>query len=123
MLRISEEIANKEKAQGLITGDSLGQVSSQTLTNLNTIHQATKIPLFQPLIGTDKEDIINLSEQINTFDISKLPCKEACTMFVSDKVATTSKLADILEIESTLPVKGWIRKSLLSAEIERFELK
>lgn len=120
MVRIAEKIAYKEKAKAILTGDSLGQVSSQTLGNLYVTHQCSTFPLFQPLIGLDKEEIIDISEKIGTFDVSKLPCKEACTMFTPEKVETFANLEKVLSVEEKLPIDDWISSSLNDLEILRY---
>jgi len=120
MVRIAEKIAYKEKAKAILTGDSLGQVSSQTLGNLYVTHECSSFPLFQPLIGLDKEEIIYIAEKIGTFDVSKLPCKEACTMFTSEKVETSANLEKVLAVEEKLPIDDWISSSLGDFEILRY---
>ena len=98
----------------------MGQVSSQTLGNLYVTHQCSSFPLFQPLIGLDKEEIIDIAEKIGTFDVSKLPCKEACTMFTSEKVETSANLEKVLAVEEKLPIDDWISSSLDDFEILRY---
>jgi thiamine biosynthesis protein ThiI len=117
MLRIAERVARKERAMGLVTGDSFGQVASQTPENLFTIHDATNIPLYQPLIGYDKEEIIRLSEDIGTYEISKLPCKDSCTMFTSRNPELKSRSCDLNEYEKNLPIDEWIEKVLNQGEV------
>ena len=95
LLRYAEKIAEKESASAIIMGDSLGQVASQTLKNINTIEQSIKIPVLRPLIGFDKEDIIKIAKEIGTYDLSILPtvgCKA-----VPDNPVTQAKLEKILE--------------------------
>ncbi|MBD3330314.1 tRNA 4-thiouridine(8) synthase ThiI [Candidatus Peregrinibacteria bacterium] len=85
MLRGAERLAFNLKAKGLITGDNLAQVASQTAKNLFAIHSVTKIPLYQPLISYDKEEICRISRKIGTYQISKLPCKDTCSIFAPPK--------------------------------------
>ena len=81
MVRVAEQIALKEKAKALITGDSLSQVSSQTMDNLSIVDQSCALPILRPLIGFNKSEIIDLSRKIGTHDVSKVPHDDACTMF------------------------------------------
>jgi len=120
MLRIAEFIAKKIKAKGLITGDNFGQVASQTPDNIFAIHDVSSIPLFQPLIGYDKEEIIKLAEEIGTFDVSKLPCKDSCSMFMPKTPELSANVFDLLEYEKVLPINDWISDSLNSAELLDF---
>ncbi len=117
MLRIAQEIARKEQAKGLITGDSLGQVASQTPENLFAIHDASSIPLFQPLIAMDKEDVIKVAEKIDTYKISKLPCKDSCTMFTPKKPELKGNIFDLRECEKLFDVDYWVEESLSNSEI------
>lgn len=114
MLRIAEAIAKKEKAKGLITGDNYGQVASQTPENMFAIHDASKIPLFQPLIGFDKEDIIKIAEKIGTFEISKLPCKDSCSMFMPKHPELKANIHDLRIYEEKLPLNDWVKQSLVN---------
>ena len=117
MLRIAEAISRKEKANGLVTGDSFGQVASQTPENMFAIHEVSHIPIFQPLIGFDKEDVVEYANKIGTFDISKLPCKDSCTMFMPRIPELRANVHDILEYEKDLPFDEWTATSLKDSEI------
>ncbi|MDD5559430.1 tRNA uracil 4-sulfurtransferase ThiI [Candidatus Methylomirabilis sp.] len=88
MLRIAEQIAQKEGAQALVTGESLGQVSSQTLENIAVIEQASTLPILRPLIGMDKDEITQQAQQIDSYDVSVLPDQDCCSMFLPRQVAT-----------------------------------
>lgn len=116
MLQIAQQLAKKEQAKGLVTGDVFGQVASQTPENIYSIHDATTIPLFQPLIAYDKEEIINLAEKIGTFEISKLPCKDTCTMFAPKKAEIKSNVYDIRLFEQQIDCEYWVKKVLSEAE-------
>lgn len=121
MIRIAEKIAKKEKAKGLVTGDSFGQVASQTPENLYAVHDASTIPLFQPLISFDKEDVIKIAEEIGTFEISKLPCKDTCTMFMPKKPEIRANVYDIRDYEKSLPLDEWVEKALKDSELVTFD--
>ncbi|GAF07057.1 thiamine biosynthesis protein thiI [Paenibacillus pini JCM 16418] len=106
MLRIATMLANREGALALVTGDSLGQVASQTLGSMNVIGRATEIPLLRPLIMMDKNEIITLSKEIGTYDLSILPFEDCCTLFVPKSPATNPNLRIVEKIEhriQTLP--------------------
>ena len=121
MLRIAEKIAHKERAKGLVTGDSLGQVASQTPENLFAVHDASTIPLFQPLIAFDKEEVIEIAEKIGTFEISKLPCKDTCTMFMPKHPELKANVYDIRDYEKSLPLDEWVEKALKDSELITFD--
>lgn len=116
MLKIAQEVARKERANGLVTGDVFGQVASQTPENIVSIHDATTIPLLQPLIAYDKEEIVKLAEKIGTFEISKLPCKDTCTMFAPKKAEIKSRVDDIRLFEQQVDCEFWVKKVLSEAE-------
>lgn len=109
MIRISQEIARKEKCQALITGESLGQVSSQTLNNLSIIEDAAEIPILRPVVGMDKEEIIDIARKIGTFDISIKPQEDCCTLFVSKHQTAHGSLKEIKDIEKKLNIKPDIK--------------
>jgi len=112
MLRIAEAIALQEGALALVTGDSLGQVASQTLENLRTISAATNVPLFRPLIGSDKEEIMRVARQIGTYDISILPDQDCCSLFVPKHPETMAKLEQVNQAESLLDVGRLVAAAL-----------
>ena len=88
MLRIAEQIAHKEGAQALVTGESLGQVASQTIENIATIEQASTLPILRPLIGMDKDEITQQAQQIGSYEVSVIPDQDCCSMFLPRQVAT-----------------------------------
>lgn len=90
MIRIAEEIAKKEGALALVTGESLAQVASQTIENINTVNRAARLPILRPLIGYDKEEIIREAKKIGTYEISIEPHDDCCTVFIPRNPATKS---------------------------------
>ena len=92
MLRIAEVIAEREGAQALVTGESIGQVASQTLSNIRAIEEATPLPLLRPLSGDNKEEIIELAQRIGTYDVSIEPYEDCCTVFVPRHPETRANL-------------------------------
>jgi tRNA uracil 4-sulfurtransferase len=118
MLRIAEAIAVKEGALALVTGDSLGQVASQTLENLRTVSAATSLPLFRPLIGSDKEDIMRVARQIGTYDISILPDQDCCSLFVPKHPETMSRIEQVKRAEDLLNLERLVQASLAGCSQE-----
>jgi thiamine biosynthesis protein ThiI len=112
MLRIAEFIALKEKGAALVTGDSLGQVASQTLENLRTVSAAAKLPIFRPLIGDDKEHIMAIARQIGTYDISIIPDQDCCSLFVPRHPDTMARLEQVEKAEQALNMERLIQSAL-----------
>jgi len=112
MLRIAEKISNREKAKILVTGDALGQVASQTAENLTAVSSAVKKFIMRPLIGFDKQEIMQKAEQIGTACISILPHDDCCTLFTPKFPETRAKFEDVEAIEKTLPVEELIYEAL-----------
>ncbi len=112
MLKIAEKIAKKENCQALITGESLGQVSSQTLPNIKIIEETVKIPVLRPLICWDKEEIIKLAEKIGTFQISIKPAEDCCTLFVSKHQTAQGDLKKVKELEKKINTSRIIKEAL-----------
>lgn len=102
MLRIAELISQKENAKALITGDSVGQVASQTLENIAAISQAVNIPIMRPLVGMDKESIINDARKLGTFNTSIEPFDDCCSYLVPKNPETKAKLIQVLEAEQKI---------------------
>lgn len=120
MLRIAEKICEKENALAIVTGESLGQVASQTLNNLRVIENVTKIPILRPLITFDKEEIINNAINLNTYEISIIPHQDCCIRFLPKNPATKAKIKDVEEFEKTLNF-DLINKAIEKAEILEIE--
>jgi thiamine biosynthesis protein ThiI len=104
MLKIAEKIAEKENCYALVTGESLGQVSSQTLPNIKIIEEAVKIPVLRPLIGWDKEEIIELAKKIGVYDISIKPQEDCCTLFVPKHQTAQGDLEEVKDLEKKLKI-------------------
>ena len=118
MMRIAERIALKEDCQALITGESVGQVASQTMEALVTTNQVVEhLPVFRPLIGFDKIDIIEYAQKIGTYETSSLPYEDCCTVFTPRHPATKPKMALIEKGESMLDQEALIQTAVDSAEI------
>lgn len=120
MLKIAERIAKRENCQVLVTGESLGQVSSQTLANIEIIAQGVKIPILRPLIGLDKEEIISLAKKIGTFQISIRPQEDCCTLFVPKHQTAEGKIEVIKDLEKKLNTPKIIRGIIKEIKVERY---
>ena len=120
MLRIAEAIARQDKAKALITGESLGQVASQTLDNMSIIQQAARLPILRPLVGMDKQEIIDQARRIGTFETSSIPDQDCCQLFVPKHPATKARFIDVEEDETKLDVRELLRYGLENASEENF---
>ncbi len=120
MFRIAEEIAKKNNIKTLVTGENLGQVASQTIDNMLNVQQVTKLFLFRPLIGFDKQEIINKAKEIKTYQTSILPHEDCCTMFTPQNPETHSQLDEIIVAEKSISVSELINLGLKNLEIIDF---
>ncbi len=112
MLRIAQEIAAREKAQVFITGESVGQVASQTLENIRVVEGAVELPILRPLICQDKEEIIRKAKEINTFEISILPHEDCCVRFLPKHPETRANPEEVEKEEEKLDINGMIEAAL-----------
>ena len=117
MMKIAEIIANKCGAQALITGESIGQVASQTMDSLACTDDAVALPVFRPLIGFDKEEIVERAQQIGTFETSILPYEDCCTVFVPVHPVTRPKVEQLRKSESLVDFAPMIDKAIQSTEV------
>lgn len=117
MVAIAQKIAQREKALALITGDSVGQVASQTLENIKVISRATTLPILRPLVCQDKEEIITLAKNIGTFDISILPHQDCCAIFLPRHPETKAKLREVKLAEKKLDGKKLIDSAIKNLEV------
>lgn len=115
MLRIGCEIARKIKAKALITGESLGQVASQTVENLGTINEVSTLPILRPLIGFDKEEIIYEARRWETYEASIRPGVDCCTLFADRHPAIRATSAQAQEEEAKFPVENLVREAIDSS--------
>ena len=115
-MRIAEKIALERNCGALITGESLGQVASQTLEGLNVTNSAVNVPVFRPLIAMDKLDIVRIAKQINTYETSIQPYEDCCTVFMPKNPVTKPKLDKILKSESLLDSEGLIERAINGIE-------
>ena len=113
MIKIAEELAEKNDCQCTITGESIGQVSSQTVFSLNVINQVSTMPVFRPCIGMDKQEIVDISEKIGTYETSILPYEDCCTVFTPKHPKTRPHLDDVIKAEQKIPnLDSMLQKAL-----------
>ena len=123
MLRIANEFAQRGHALGIVTGDSLGQVASQTLHNMQAVGAVSRFPIYRPLAGDDKQEIIQLARRIGTHDISAEPFHDCCPVFMPRTPALHASPADLDRAEETLDISSLVSRGVAAATLERFALK
>ena len=119
MVRLADAIADREGANVLVTGENLGQVSSQTIASLRAIDAVARHPILRPLIGFDKQEIVDRAKAIGTYEVSKGP--EICDLLGPPRPATHARLDQILEEERTLPLDSLVASCLAGLERETFK--
>lgn len=123
MMRIAEQVAGRAGALALATGESLGQVASQTLESMNTINNVIDIPVLRPLIGMDKEEITEIARKIDTFELSVLPYEDCCTVFTPKNPVTRPKPALAERFEQNLDVAALVADAVNRTEVEEITTK
>ncbi|MCX6791344.1 MAG: tRNA 4-thiouridine(8) synthase ThiI, partial [Candidatus Gribaldobacteria bacterium] len=121
MFLVANEIAIQEKAKAIITGESVGQVASQTLDNMLVIEEAVSLPILRPVCGWDKQEIMDLARKIGTYEISILPHLDCCSMFATEHPATKADLKDVKNQEKKLKLKELIKSALKNTKVENLE--
>ena len=112
MMKIAEHIALEEGSLGLITGESIGQVASQTLESMQAINAVTTTPVIRPVVTMDKLEIIDIAQKIDTFDISIQPFEDCCTIFAPDRPKTNPKIKNVEQYEARLDVEGLVERAV-----------
>jgi tRNA uracil 4-sulfurtransferase len=120
MLRIAERIARNGRSLGLVTGDSLGQVASQTLRNMMAVGDVARMPLYRPLVGDDKQDILAAAQKIGTYDISAEPFHDCCPIFLPRNPALHSSPEELGQAESKMDVDALVSQALDTVVVERY---
>jgi len=120
MVRITEVLARRNRAKAIITGESCGQVASQTLENIAVVDQCAGMPILRPLIGHNKEEIVNMAQDIGTFSTSILPDQDCCTLFVPKHPETRASLDTVLRLEQSLAVDELVRDAVNNTERQHF---
>lgn len=121
MMQIAERLAGTRGCQALVTGESIGQVASQTMEGLTVTDGAVSLPVFRPLIALDKVEIIEIARRIDTFETSILPFEDCCTVFLPDRVVTKPRLQDIEASQAKLDSEELISRALEGAVV--YDLK
>ncbi len=116
MVRVGEQIAKKVGAKALVTGESLGQVASQTMESIMVVDEAANVPILRPLIGFDKMEIIDISKKIGTYEISIEPYADCCTVFVPKNPVTKPKLYNVRRYEEKLEIEKLVEQALTKTE-------
>lgn len=116
MMRIAQKIAEANGAKAIVTGENLGQVASQTMEAMASTQAVTELPVLQPLIGMDKEEIVRLARRIGTFDTSILPYEDCCTVFTPKHPKTKPKVHEVAALESVLDIEGLVDEALSGIE-------
>src|SRR5699024_5389352 len=117
MMRISEAVCRKEGILSITTGESLGQVASQTMESMNTINEVTNYPVLRPLVTMDKEEIVQISRDIGTYDISIRPYEDCCTIFVPKSPKTRTKRDKVNELEANMDFQTLLKEAVEGIEI------
>ena len=120
MVRITEVLARRNRAKAIITGESCGQVASQTLENIAVVNQSAGMPILRPLIGHNKEEIVNMAQNIGTFTTSILPDQDCCTLFVPKHPETKADLDTVLRLEESLSVDEMVKDAVENTERRHF---
>ena len=120
MVRITEVLARRNRAKAIITGESCGQVASQTLENIAVVDQSAGMPILRPLIGHNKEEIVNMAQNIGTFTTSILPDQDCCTLFVPKHPETKADLDTVLRLEESLSVDEIVKDAVENTERRNF---
>jgi len=121
MLRLAESTSQRVRSDALITGESLGQVASQTIQNLRAVESVATMPVLRPLIGLDKPEIIAIARRMGTYETSILPHFDCCSFLLPDKPATRSTATELDAAESTLDVDALVAEALESTEVRMIE--
>jgi thiamine biosynthesis protein ThiI len=107
MFTVANELAKREHAKAIVTGESLGQVASQTMDNIRAVDVVSEFPVFRPLIGTDKQEIIAMAKKLGTFDLSTQACSDCCTLFLPRNPETHANLSEVEELAGQMDFSSW----------------
>ena len=116
MMRIAEGVARRTGCRAVVTGESLGQVASQTMDAMAVTGAVTALPIFRPLVGMDKEEAVRIARKIGTFETSILPYEDCCTVFTPRHPRTRPRLEDVEAIEEPLDMEGLVKEALEGIE-------
>lgn len=122
MMEIAQRICEKNGITALITGESVGQVASQTMGAIVCTDNACRMPVFRPVIGMDKTEIIDIARKIDTFDISIEPYEDCCTVFTPKHPKTKPSLEEVIAAQNSFDFEPLIQKAVDETEIKRFSI-
>lgn len=122
MMKIAERIAQKNGSLGLVTGEAIGQVASQTLESLLVTNNAVMLPVYRPCIGMDKSEVVEIARKIETYETSILPYEDCCTVFVAKHPVTKPNLQKTIEYESVLNAEELMQKAIENAEVMQIRI-
>lgn len=123
MMRITDRLRTERKALAVVTGESIGQVASQTLESMAAINDVTNTPVLRPLISMDKTDIIDLSKKIDSYELSIQPYEDCCTVFAPQRPATKPDLDEVLRLEKKLDVDALVQRAVDGIEIDKIKIE
>ena len=123
MVKVASALGRREGAEAIVTGDSLGQVASQTLPNLAVVEEAAELPLLRPLIDRDKQEIVEIANQLGTYEISILPDEDCCQLFSSKLAVTRGQPDELRQIERTADIEELVERLVESAELHHPKLE
>lgn len=121
MLRLTDIIREKRQGLGIMNGESLGQVASQTMESMLAINDITTTPIIRPLVSMDKTEIIDIAHEIDTFDLSVLPYEDCCTIFTPPKPKTRPDVEKVREYEKAMDVEGLIERALAGLRVDKIK--
>lgn len=121
MLRLTDIIREKRQGLGIMNGESLGQVASQTMESMLAINDVTTTPIIRPLVSMDKTEIIDIAHEIDTFDLSVLPYEDCCTIFTPPKPKTRPDVEKVREYEKAMDVEGLIERALAGLRVDKIK--
>ncbi|HUY20659.1 MAG TPA: tRNA uracil 4-sulfurtransferase ThiI [Candidatus Binataceae bacterium] len=121
MMRIATALARQQNAAALVTGESLGQVASQTLANMTVIEEAAGLPVLRPLVGMDKNEIVDQARTLGTFETSIIPDQDCCSLFVPAHPETRASLAEVERVESRFDIDRMVGAAVSATETQRFQ--
>jgi thiamine biosynthesis protein ThiI len=121
MHMIAGELAMKEEAAALVTGDNLAQVASQTLDNMFVINAASPLPVLRPLLGAEKNDTVNTAKRIGTYELSIQPYSDCCTFMVAERPETHAELSMIEQLEKGMDMQKLVTEAVTAAELVEVE--
>ena len=123
MMKIAEAFARQDKCLGLITGESIGQVASQTMHSLAATNEVCTLPVYRPLIGFDKQEIVDISEKIGTYETSILPYEDCCTVFTPRHPKVRPSLEDVERAQNRFDFEPLLEEAVAQTTLKVFKVE